>query len=97
MRPPGRCFCSNNPTLQTIILLAPAEQGNGPTWLSPSQYIRQFVSDTGKPVSDWRATYSDSNDPVHFRRWLKMILTPEWKYDVGEGFGFSPVSHHGGL
>jgi hypothetical protein len=69
----------------------------GQTWLSPSQYMRQFVSDTGKPVNDWRATYSDSNDPVHFRRWLKMILTPERKYDVGEGFGFSPVSHHSGL
>jgi hypothetical protein len=26
-----------------------------------------------------------------------MILTPERKYDVGEGFGFSPVSYHSGL
>jgi hypothetical protein len=69
----------------------------GQIWLAPSQYLQQLVSDTGKPVRKWQETYSDSRDPDLFRLWLKMILTPERRYDVGEGFGFSPISHHSGL
>jgi len=69
----------------------------GTTWLPPMHYVRQIVSDTSKPVHDWQAVYNNSRDPILFRRWLKMILTPERRFDVGEGFGFSKISHHSGL
>ncbi len=67
------------------------------TWLTPQQYFRQFLADTQKPVSNWAACYQDSSDPALFRQWLKLVLSPQRRYDVGEGFGFSPISAHSGL
>lgn len=69
----------------------------GCRWLSPAQYTRQVLADARKPVDDWRAVYSDSSDPECFRAWLKMMLDPERRLDMGEGYGFSPLSAHSGL
>lgn len=69
----------------------------GKTWLTPSEYLTQILSDARKPVNAWRDTYRDSSDPACFRAWLKLIMDPEHRYDIGEGYGFSPISHHSGL
>lgn len=69
----------------------------GANWLSPGQYGRQFLADVNKPVSLWRASYKDSADPEGFRAWLKMILNPARRFDIGEGFGFSPLAQRNGL
>lgn len=69
----------------------------GKTWLTPSEYLTQIVSDARKPVNAWREAYRDSSDPACFRAWLKLIMNPERRYDIGEGYGFSPISHHSGV
>lgn len=69
----------------------------GRTWLSPGQYLRQAMADAVKPVDDWRQSYSDSACPERFRQWLRLILDPKRRFDIGEGYGFSPLSRHSGL
>lgn len=69
----------------------------GENWLSPAQYLRQISADCRKPVTEWREVYADSSNPELFRRWLKLILNTQRRFDIGEGYGFSPLSHHAGL
>ena len=64
---------------------------------SPSDAIRQIRADMKKPVADWRSTYSDATDADAFRRWLKMLMDPRRRFDMGEGYGFSPVSACAGI
>lgn len=58
---------------------------------------QQFLHDMFKPVDSWQATYHDYKDILSFRRWLSMLLDDKRRYDVGEGYGFSPVSRRFGL
>lgn len=69
----------------------------GRNWLTPRQYLTQLVFDSRKPMDEWQEVYSDSNNPELFRKWLTLVLSPERRFDLGEGFGFSPVCHHSGL
>ncbi|MDZ4262148.1 MAG: hypothetical protein U1B30_07440 [Pseudomonadota bacterium] len=69
----------------------------GKNWLSPAQYFRQLVADTQKPVDLWNQVYADSSNPELFRQWLKLILNPQRRFDIGEGYGFSPLSASSGL
>lgn len=69
----------------------------GRTWLSPGQYVRQCAADAVKPVSQWRDCYADSASPEGFRQWLRLLLDPQRRFDIGEGFGFSPLAQHSGL
>lgn len=59
--------------------------------------LKTVASDLGKPVATWRRVYSDPDNPAHFREWLRLILDPARRLDIGEGFGISPVSRHSGL
>ena len=65
----------------------------------PSPWIisRQCWQDLRKPIGDWKETYRDPSDAVGFRRWLAMLMDPARRFDMGEGFGFSPVSNWAGL
>lgn len=65
--------------------------------LGPSHWARQIWQDVCKPVHAWRAVYKDSSDPDLFRDWLRHMLNPHRRFDMGEGFGFSPVSMRFGL
>lgn len=69
----------------------------GRNWLTPNQYLTQFLSDSCKPVNQWQEVYRDSANPELFRKWLRLVLSHERRYDLGEGFGFSPVCSHSGL
>ena len=69
----------------------------GKNWLSPSRIGRQVISDCSKPVQAWRDSYANSEDPASFQRWLRLVLDVNRRYDVGDGFGFSPISQSQGL
>jgi hypothetical protein len=69
----------------------------GRNWLSPAQYCRQIMADSVKPVATWNDVYADSSNPELFRKWLRLMLDPKHRYDMGEGYGFCPLSRHSGL
>jgi hypothetical protein len=69
----------------------------GKNWLTPGEFITSLWHDAMKPVVLWRETYRDATDPMQFRSWLKMLLSRERRFDIGEGYGFSPLSEHAGL
>ena len=58
---------------------------------------RQLAHNVGKPWRAWLATYDDPSSPEAFRSWLRMMMDPERRFDIGEGYGFSPVSRWAGL
>ncbi len=69
----------------------------GKNRLSPAELFTSVWHDIIKPVDDWNETYADSDSPERFRRWLKLILGADSRYDFGEGYAFSPVSACAGL
>lgn len=62
-----------------------------------SRMLRQAVADARKPSSRWRSLYRDANDPHAFREWIRLMMEPARRFDMAEGFGFSPVSAWAGL
>jgi hypothetical protein len=69
----------------------------GTRWLSATQYARCVYHDMLKPVAHWRNTYGAPQTPEKFRYWLHLLLDGKHRFDIGEGFGFSPLSQHAGL
>jgi hypothetical protein len=69
----------------------------GKRYISPGLFAKQFLSDKNKPKNIWSDVYSDHSDPSKFKEWLKLIFNPERKFDVREGYGFSPMSAHNGI
>ena len=69
----------------------------GKNWLTPGELLTSLYHDALKPVRQWQRTYGDSSDPELFRAWLKLILNRKRRFDVGEGYGFSPLSRQAGL
>ena len=65
--------------------------------LGLSRLSRQISSDISKPVSRWQWCYEDYEDPDRFRAWLHLLLDSDRYHDIGEGFGFSPISNQFGL
>lgn len=57
----------------------------------------QCWHDLRKPVAAWRSVYQNSEDAGAFREWLKLMLDRRHRFDMGEGYGFSPVSWAFGL
>lgn len=69
----------------------------GKNWLTPGEFITSLFHDVVKPVRQWREAYQDSSNPMLFRAWLKLLLDRQRRFDIGEGYGFSPLSAHAGL
>lgn len=69
----------------------------GKNWLTPREFVLSFYHDAAKPVQEWQRTYEDYSEPALFQAWLKLVLDPKRRFDIGEGFGFSPLSAHAGL
>lgn len=69
----------------------------GKNWLSPRELAISLFHDAIKPVSKWRHTYNDSSDPELFRNWIRLLLDNRRRFDIGEGYGFSPLSRCAGL
>ncbi|MDB4452794.1 hypothetical protein N9145_01295 [bacterium] len=73
----------------------PKEMGRN--WLKPAHYYRLFTSEWTKNAEDWKWCYEDVQDPARFRFWLELLLSGERALDIGEGYGFSPISDKFGL
>lgn len=69
----------------------------GKNWLTIGQYFQVMRHDLIKPTKEWASVYKDSENAADFRRWLQMLLDPARRFDIGEGFAFSPLSTHCGL
>ena len=69
----------------------------GKNWLTPSELFSSLIHDAIKPIRQWSLTYGYSSDPELFRSWLKLLLNRKRRFDIGEGYGFSPLSRHAGL
>ena len=69
----------------------------GKNWLTPRELIISIYHDAIKPISRWQYAYGDSSDPAQFRTWLRLLLDSKRRFDIGEGYGFSPLSMHTGL
>jgi hypothetical protein len=69
----------------------------GKNWLTPGELLVSVYHDAVKPVPTWQDAYGDASDPDHFRAWLHLVLDSRRRFDIGEGYGFSPLSSHAGL
>lgn len=69
----------------------------GKNWLTPVELVKSIYHDALKPVTRWRESYRDAKNPELFKIWLKLLLDKERRFDIGEGYGFSPVSKHAGV
>jgi hypothetical protein len=69
----------------------------GKNWLTLGEFFVSAKNDMHKPIERWQLGYQSSADPEAFRKWLKLILNRERRFDIGEGYGFSPLSQHAGL
>lgn len=69
----------------------------GESRLTMTQLLNCVRHDIVKPTTDWAGAYRDADDAHQFRRWLQLLLAPARRYDIGEGFGFCPLSLHAGL
>ena len=58
---------------------------------------QQYCGERDKPVEQWQSLYADVNNADNFRAWLKLLLGGERVFDIGEGYGFSPISKTFGL
>ena len=90
MRQSGRRF-----DLDYCYRQLPKEMGRN--WLRPKHYYRLFTSEWTKNAEDWKWCYEDVQDPARFRFWLELLLSGERALDIGEGYGFSPISDKFGL
>ena len=75
--------------------MLPKEMGKN--WLTPVEFVTSLYHDAVKPVKQWEQAYENSSDPELFRRWLNLLLNAERRFDIGEGYGFSPLAKHAGL
>ena len=69
----------------------------GKNWLTPSELLSCLHHDITKPVQKWQQTYKNSADPALFQAWIRLLFDEKHRFDIGEGFGFSPLSKHAGL
>ena len=65
--------------------------------LSPLQEGLQRSADKLKPLAKWMNTYRDHQDVEGFRRWLRLVYDEKRRYDLQEGYAFSPISQRFGL
>ena len=65
--------------------------------LGITELVRSVYHDALKPVTRWQQSYRDVEDADGFRQWLQLVLDKKRRFDIGEGYGFSPVSKHSGL
>jgi hypothetical protein len=57
-------------------------------------YLYDFFT---KPTKEWESLYEDYNKRENFKKWIRLVLSPERNRDFGGGFAFHPVSKFAGL
>ena len=56
-----------------------------------------FMNEVARKPDGWKSLYTFADDPEGFRRWLHRIHDPAYRYDFGEGYGFSAIHGFAGL
>jgi hypothetical protein len=56
------------------------------------RYILSDLRALTIPRNRWKFLYGDVSDPERFREWLHMILSSDFKINIGEGYGDSELS-----
>lgn len=74
-----------------------ATSGEGNSGPLARRALASFCRNVTKPVSRWQTVYADYRNPELFRTWLGLIFADSRKYDLGDGYGISPVSRSAGL
>lgn len=69
----------------------------GVSKLSIPRRIRQQLAERSKPIESWQGCYRDHEDVEGFRQWIKLMFDPRRRFDLREGYGFSPISSRFGL
>ena len=69
----------------------------GKNWLTPGELVVSVYHDTVKPIGRWQEAYRNAMEPDCFRAWLRLLLDSRRRFDIGEGYGFSPLSRRAGL
>jgi len=69
----------------------------GKNWISLSELILAGYNDLFKPCDKWLSSYQSTSEPELFRSWLRFMLSSNRRYDIGEGYAFSPISKCAGL
>jgi hypothetical protein len=59
---------------------------------SPKSGIVSMANHLMTPVRAWRHVYSDPKNPALFKEWLRLLLDPKRRFDLGEHFGEYPYS-----
>jgi hypothetical protein len=67
------------------------------TFPTPSLFMSQFIADIKKPCHEWEESYEDSSSPACFKSWLKLMFDNNRRFDMREGYGFSPISNYAGI
>jgi hypothetical protein len=85
--------CGGNGTLRHR-LTAPAGRAPGP---ATARLLYAF-NERRRPAARWQEVYEPTDDgPTRFRAWLHLVLDPDRRFDLHEGYGFSRVWRTGGL
>ena len=50
-----------------------------------------------KNPARWKDFYADVNDAARFRLWLQTVHNPAFRFDFGEGYGFSAIYPYAGV
>lgn len=63
----------------------------------PSFAAKSLLRELAKSARAWRHTYSDANNPALFRAWLRRVLSPRHKFELGEDYALSPIAEFSGI
>ena len=66
-------------------------------WLTLGRLHSQIVADFKRNSDEWAESYRSSEDPTCFRLWLKLMTSTANKFDLAEGYAFSPISQQYGF
>ncbi len=63
----------------------------------PAHLLRAFTQEISRKPDTWRHYYTHADDIISFRKWLKLVFNPDYRFDFGEGYGFSSIYKFAGL
>lgn len=67
-------------------------------WRStPALALKLYYSTLLRDPGKWQRSYRDVNDVEGFRSWLSMVLDYSNRFEIGEAYGFYPLSRFAGL
>ena len=59
--------------------------------------LYDLISHMGRDVDFWRDVYADPYDPMRFRRWLRVVLSPEGRRLLGADYSLRSLAEFAGF